>query len=81
MLLSIGTYGPTAVMAMPTLGVSVPYDTGSAVLISARVVVHGVPEVPPDRICYALLMCDAVHEWFSQEAAGWSQMTIDRTFD
>lgn len=76
LLLSLGTYGRTAVMAMRTLGICVPYDAGSVVTLSSQLVLHGVPEVPPDRICYALLMSDAVHEWFGQEAPGWRQMKV-----
>lgn len=59
-LLSVGTYGDKAVLALGTFGASVPYDSGSLVMVSSRVVLHGVPAVPPDRICLAWLWKDGI---------------------
>ncbi|RDX50609.1 hypothetical protein OH76DRAFT_1348589 [Lentinus brumalis] len=74
LLLSFGTYGDTAVVAFRNLGASVPYGTGSAVMVNSRVVIHAVPEVPPDRICYAFFMSDVAHEWLGIEDPGWSKV-------
>lgn len=59
-LLSVGNYGQQAVFSMGTLGASVPYDSGSLVMVSSRAVLHGVPAVPPDRICVAWLLKDGI---------------------
>ena len=56
LLLTVGTYGEEAVLSMRTFGVSVPYDSGSIVMIPSRTVLHGVPPVSPDRVCLAWLM-------------------------
>ncbi|RPD69135.1 hypothetical protein L226DRAFT_472340, partial [Lentinus tigrinus ALCF2SS1-7] len=78
MLLSMGTYGERGVMSFRNLSVSVPYDTGSVVLVNSKVVIHSVPQVPPDRICYAFFMLDFVHSWVGQEDSGWSKITDRR---
>ena len=73
MLISLGTYGGSgAIMALRNLGVSVAYKTGSIVLITSRVVMHGVPPVPADRICYAWFMKDVVHHRMGVPDPGWT---------
>lgn len=64
MLLTMGTYGRKAVMELRNLGVSVPYDAGSMVVLASRIISHGVPRVPPDRICYAMYQHEQVLKWF-----------------
>ena len=64
MLLTMGTYGRKAIMELRNLGVSVPYDPGSMVVLAARIISHGVPRVPPDRICYAMYQNEGVFRWF-----------------
>lgn len=75
LLLSVGNYGKTAVFSMRTLGVCTPYDSGSVVMICSRIIVHGVGAVPPDRICYAWLMRDAVLDYFGVASPGWSKLS------
>ena len=70
LLLTLGSYGETAVLELPSLGVAVPYDSGSGVLITSKLLLHGVPRVPMDRICYAFYMRRAVFEWFEVPLAG-----------
>lgn len=74
LLASVGTYGEHAVMSFRNLGASVPYDSGSVVLISSRIVIHGVPVVPADRVCYAWLMKDSVLGYYNVPMPGWSMM-------
>ena len=73
LLISLGTYGVSgAIMALRNLGVSVAYKAGSIVLITSRVVMHGVPPVPADRICYAWFMKDVVHHRMGVPDPGWT---------
>ena len=72
LLLTLGSYGEKAVMELRNLGASLSYDAGSAVLLSARLVVHGVPKVPTDRVCLALYMDQDVFEWADVEAVSFS---------
>ena len=73
LLSTVGSYGEQAVLSMRTLGVSVPYDSGSVVLLCSRLVMHGVPEVAPDRVCYAWLMREDVVSALGIQAPGWAQ--------
>ena len=66
-LLTLGSYGETAVMEMRNLGVCVPYDAGTIVVLTGRLVVHGVPKVPTDRICLAWYMDEKVFDFFEME--------------
>ncbi len=74
LLLTLGTYGETGVMNFRNLGATVPYGPGSIVLVASRIVIHAVPEVPADRICYAHFMVDAVHRHVGVEDPGWSRI-------
>ena len=56
MLVTLGTYGERALLALRNLGVGLTYDAGTVVMIDDRLVVHGVPPTPGDRICYAFFM-------------------------
>nr|VWP01973.1 Cytochrome P450 monooxygenase AKT7 (EC (AK-toxin biosynthesis protein 7) [Ganoderma boninense] len=56
LLLTLGTYGDEAVLQLRNLGVSLPYTTGSVALLCGRQILHGVPTVGGDRICYAFYM-------------------------
>ena len=76
-LLMLGSYGETAVMEFWNLGASVPYDAGSVVLLSARLVVHGVPKVPADRVCLALYMDEHVFDWAKTAKAAMSNVQRD----
>ena len=72
MLLSVGDYGEEAVFSMRSLGVCVPYDSGSIVMVCSRIVLHGVPPVPNTRVCFAWLMRDIVLDYHSVHGAEWS---------
>nr|VWP01972.1 Sigma-70 region 2 [Ganoderma boninense] len=56
LLLTLGRYGETGILELRTLGVSVPYSSGSVAMLCSRQVLHGVPTVPGDRVCYAWYM-------------------------
>ena len=56
LLLTLGTYGETAILELRNLGVSVPYPPGSVAMLCSRQILHGVPTVAGDRICYAWYM-------------------------
>ena len=71
LLLSLGTYGEEAVLSLRTFGVSLPYDTGSVVTLCSRIIAHGVPAVPPDRICLAWLMKDNILSYYDIPAPEW----------
>ena len=73
LLLTLGNYGETAVMSLRNLGFCVPYDSGSIVAITTRLVTHGVPHVPGDRICVAFIMSDAVHSHFGTQCPSWAK--------
>lgn len=77
LLLTLGSYRETAVMELWNLGASVPYDSGSIVLLSARLIVHGVPKVPTDRVCLAFYMDEQVFDWAKAEKAGMSNLQRD----
>ena len=77
-LASVGSYGERAVFAMRTLGVSVPYDSGSMMAVCARVIMHAVPAVPPDRVCYAWLMRELVMDYYKVPKPGWCMLTERR---
>lgn len=71
-LLTLGTYGQQGVLSLLNLGVSLPYRSGTLVALVASAVIHGVPEVQPDRLCYALFMCKHLFQYYKQDDAGWS---------
>ena len=71
LLLSLGTYGEEAVFSVRTFGVSLPYDTGSVVMLCSRIVAHAVPAVPADRICLAWLMKDNILSYYDIAAPEW----------
>ncbi len=56
MLCTVGEYKEDAVLALRSLGASVPYDPGSIVLLDGSLVVHGVPHVEGDRLAYVWVM-------------------------
>ena len=51
-----------AVLEVRNLGISLPYDSGSIVSLSSKLLLHGVPKVAGDRLCYALYFNKAVFE-------------------
>ena len=53
LLFTVGDYGEQAYVALPSLGVSIPYDSGTVVVLDAGSVEHGVPEVNGHRVCLA----------------------------
>ena len=53
LVLTVGDYGEQAYMALPALGVSLPYDSGTVVALDAVALQHGVPHVDGHRICIA----------------------------
>lgn len=74
LLLSLGTYGETAVLELRGLGISLPYDSGTIVPISSKLVMHGVPAVPRDRVCYAFYMSREIFKSFKVPAAGMAKI-------
>ena len=72
MLVSVGDYGEAALMSARTLGVSLPYDSGTVVMLCSRLITHGVPPVPPDRICLAWLMRDGILAHYKIHGVDWS---------
>lgn len=69
---TFGAYGKTGVMSFRNLGFTVPYDSGSVCALCTNFVVHGVPEVDGDRLCFSLLMEDNVHHHYGVDRPGWS---------
>ncbi|KAI0739727.1 hypothetical protein C8Q80DRAFT_1261427 [Daedaleopsis nitida] len=72
LLLSVGTYGETAVFSMGNIGASVPYNSGSVVLVSSRFVLHGVPAVPPDRMCCAWIVNHRIFQHCDLQFPDWT---------
>nr|VWP01791.1 Cytochrome P450 monooxygenase AKT7 (EC (AK-toxin biosynthesis protein 7) [Ganoderma boninense] len=64
LLVTLGNYGKTAVLELRGLGISIPYDAGSIVPLSSKLLVHGVPKVRGERICYAFYMHSTVMHRF-----------------
>ena len=75
MLVSVGDYGEEGVLSLKSLGASIPYDSGTVVLICSRIISHGAPVVPPDRICYAWLMKEDVLAHYDAGEPGWSTLS------
>ena len=65
LLLSLGDYGDDAVLEVRSLGISFPYGSGTVVPLSSKLLLHGVPRVNLDRVCYALYLNKAVFEWMN----------------
>ena len=72
LLISLGSYGKTGIMGLRNLGVSVAYGTGSIVMLTSRVVMHGVPPAPADRLCLAWYMKDIIYHRMGVPDPGWS---------
>ena len=72
LLISLGSYGKMGIMGLRNLGVSVDYGTGSIVMLTSRVVMHGVPPAPADRLCLAWYMKDIIHHQMGVPDPGWS---------
>ena len=70
LLLSLGSYGENAVLEVPSLGISLPYDSGSVVPIMTKLLLHRVPRVAGDRLCYAFYLKKAVFESFQMPLVG-----------
>ena len=77
MLITLGTYGESAVLSLRNLGVSVPYDAGTIALVSDWVVVRGVGPVEDgtDRICYSWAMNEPICESYRIEFDDWAKYT------
>ncbi|KAI0737564.1 hypothetical protein C8Q80DRAFT_1114999, partial [Daedaleopsis nitida] len=73
LLLTLGTYGETAVVQLRNLGATVPFDSGSVVMTASKAVVHGVPKTPPDRVATEFFMLDNLHEWVGAADPGWAK--------
>lgn len=52
-LVSWGAYENQAYLGLQSLGVAVPYTSGSVSILLARVIEHGVPPIMPERIAFA----------------------------
>ena len=62
LLLSLGSYGQDAVLEVRTLGISLPYDSGTVASLTSKLLLHGVPKVGRDRLCYALYLNKTIFE-------------------
>lgn len=69
-LLSLSSYGENAILELPSLSISLPYDSGSVVPIMTKLLLHGVPRVAGDRLCYAFYLKKAVFESFQMPLVG-----------
>jgi len=56
---------------LPTVGLQLPYPSGTVVGLCGKILRHGVPECEGERICVAYYMRDKVHERMGVEAAPW----------
>lgn len=70
LLISLGSYRQ-ATLALRNVGMQVAYKPGSVVLLSGKIVHHGVSRVEPDRLCYAWYMTDALHRNFGGHDVSW----------
>lgn len=62
LLLSLGNYGQDVILEVRSLGISLLYRSGSIVPLSSKLLLHGIPRVHLDRVCYALYLNKAVFE-------------------
>ncbi|PIL28433.1 hypothetical protein GSI_08467 [Ganoderma sinense ZZ0214-1] len=60
LLVTLGTYGKKAVLELHGLGISLPYNAGTIVPLSSKLLLHGVPKVRGERVCYAFYMHSAI---------------------
>ena len=68
LLLTVGDYGEQAYMLLASLGVALPYDSGTVVLVDAGNIEHGVPRVSGHRVCLALFSRrEALKCWATEE--------------
>lgn len=70
MLLTIGAYTDGRI-EMPSLGLNLLYNPGTAVFLTGRVLLHGVPPVNGDRICVAQFVRDSVQCRLNKTAGQW----------
>ena len=54
LLMTFGDYGLEGFLGLRSLGVSLPYDSGTVVLLLARLIEHGVPRIRGQRFCLSL---------------------------
>ena len=52
--MTFGNYGLEGFLGLRSLGVSLPYDSGTVVLLLARLIEHGVPRIRGQRFCLSL---------------------------
>lgn len=77
MLVSVPQVDIDLVLALRTLGVSLPYGNGSVVGLLAAVIEHGVPEVEGHRFALALFhRKEVVTDWVSEAGATGMMHTI-----
>lgn len=73
LLVTIGPYH-SAVLMLPSIGVSLQYNSGTVVGLGGKVVSHGVEAPEGDRICIAHYMRDQVHERLQVKGPEWMQL-------
>lgn len=73
LLCTLGTY-ITADLFLEGLGLKLDYQPGTLVAISGRLIPHSVGKCPPDRVCYAFYMRNALHKRFGVENPGWMKL-------
>lgn len=73
-LCTLGTYSSTNLL-LDGLDLQLDYRPGTLVAISGRLLAHSVKRCPPDRVCYAFYMRDALHKRFVVENPGWMKLT------
>ena len=79
-LLSVGpAKNPTIRLA--TLGVKMPWSSGSLAAFSGKLVRHTVDGEDHERVCYAYTMKDTVRNAMNVRAAQWSEVGMKRGGD
>ena len=61
-----------------TVGLQLPYPSGTVVGLCGKILRHGVLECEGERICVVYYMRDKVHERMGVEAAPWMKMDYYR---
>lgn len=78
LLLPLGTYGENGVLELRNLGVCLPYDSGSVTLLNSKIVLHAVPKVPGDLVCYACHMNKDIFKWMKVPMPGMSHLSTSQ---
>ena len=75
LLWTLGTYGESTLVAR-NLGLQMAYQPGTVVALSSFLVHHGVAAVPPDRICYAWFIAEALVRNHGVDDVPWMERAV-----